>query len=148
MIIRLCVPAALLLVSCSIWAATAPAQPAAVPSAAGSLFQVLLGLAVVLGLIAVSAWLLKRLSPGALSGAGGLRVVGGILVGPKERVVLVEFRDSWLLLGVTAGQITLLQSSDRPPEATSPVAAMPAAQFSDWMKQFLQKGRQPNHNQG
>jgi flagellar protein FliO/FliZ len=38
-------------------------------------------------------------------GAGGLKVVGGVLVGPKERVVVVEFGDSWLLLGVSAAKV-------------------------------------------
>lgn len=127
-----------------LFAAQAPV--AASPNAGGSLLQVISGLILVLALIAVSAWFLRKMSPGALAGAGGLRVVGGVLVGPKERVVVVEFRDSWLLLGVTAGQVTLLQSGLRPTDGVNASPVLPAAQFSDWMKQVLQKSRQSNHN--
>ena len=124
------------------------AKPVAAPvSAAGSLTQVMFGLACVLALIAICAWLVKKMAPGSLAGAGGLKVVGGVLVGPKERVVLLEFGDSWLLLGVTAGQVSLLQSIPRP-DNTDTSQSLSSPQFSDWMKQFLQKNRQSNHNQG
>ena len=76
-----------------------------------------------------------------------LKVVGGVLVGPKERVVVVEFGDSWPLLGVTAGQVSLLHSLPRPGNADTQMAAS-SPQFADWLKQFLQKSRQSNHNQG
>ena len=116
-------------------------------SAAGGLTQVMFGLACVLALIGGCAWLVRKMAPGALAGAGGLKVVGGVLVGPKERVVVVEFGDSWLLLGVTARQVSLLHSLPRPGNADSQMAAS-SPQFADWLKQFLQKSRQSNHNQG
>lgn len=124
------------------------AKPAGAPvSAAGSFTQVMFGLVCVLALIAVCAWLVKKMAPGSLTGAGGLKVVGGVLVGPKERVVLLEFGDSWLLLGVTSGQVSLLQSIPRP-DINNPAQSPSSPQFSDWMKQFLQKSRQSNDNQG
>ena len=116
-------------------------------SAAGGLTQVMFGLACVLALIGGCAWLVRKMAPGALAGAGGLKVVGGVLVGPKERVVVVEFADSWLLLGVTAGQVSLLQTLPKPGNADAQLAAS-SPQFADWLKQFLQKSRQSNHNQG
>ncbi|RTL00537.1 MAG: flagellar biosynthetic protein FliO [Neisseriaceae bacterium] len=116
-------------------------------SAAGGLTQVMFGLACVLALIAGCAWLVRKMSPGAFSGAGGLRVVGGVLVGPKERLVVVEFGSDWLLLGVTAGQVSLLQTLPKPAESdAASIASSP--QFSDWLKQFLHKSHQSNHNQG
>lgn len=127
--------------------AEAVARAAPPVSAAGGLTQVMFGLACVLALIAACAWLVRKMAPGALAGAGGLRVVGGVLVGPKERVVVVEFGESWLLLGVTAGQVSLLQTLPRPGNADAQLAAS-SPQFADWLKQFLQKSRQSNHNQG
>jgi len=122
-------------------AAGQPAAPVAGQASAG-LLQVLLGLAVVLALIAGCAWLIRRFSPGALASQGGLRVVGGVFVGPKERVVLVEFRDNWLLLGVTAGQVNLLHASTRPEDgASDPVAGFKSPAFSAWLQQTLRNGR-------
>ena len=46
-----------------------------------SFMQVMLGLGLVLAAIAATAWLLKRLSPGQVTAAGSLRVVGGVAIG-------------------------------------------------------------------
>ena len=64
-----------------------------------SLLQVLFALLIVLGAIGLFAWLMRRFVPGQ-GGAGGLlKVVGGVMVGPKERLVVVEVGDTWLVLG-------------------------------------------------
>lgn len=113
----------------------APLQAAetAVPplpaSSLSSLLQVLFGLGLVLAAIAGTAWLLRRLAPGQIAGAGAMRVVGGVMVGPKERVVLVDVGETRLVLGVAPGQVNLLLEMPRPagetPAAASPVAATP-----------------------
>ena len=36
------------------------------------------------------------------------------MVGPRERVVVVEVENTWLLLGVGAGQVRLLDKRDKP----------------------------------
>lgn len=88
--------------------AQAAAQTAA-PSAAG-LGQTLLALAVVVGTVFALAWLARR---SGLPGRGAqnlMRSVSSLSVGARERVVVVEIEDSWLVLGVTAQNVTLLQS--------------------------------------
>jgi len=76
---------------------------------AGSLLQVLLGLVVVLALIAGAAWASRRLNRLRLGAAGsGLRVLGGLAVGARERVVLVEVGGTQLLLGVAPGRVQAL----------------------------------------
>ena len=78
-----------------------------VGSTAGSvvgLFQVVFALAVVLAAIVLFGWLLRRWMPASLGASGVLRVIGGVMVGPKERLVLVEMGDTWLLLGVAGAQ--------------------------------------------
>ena len=76
--------------------------------------QVMLGLGLVLAAIAATAWLLKRLSPGQVTAAGSLRVVGGVAIGPKERVVLVDIGDTRLVLGVAPGHVSTLHQMPRP----------------------------------
>ncbi|GAA0578958.1 flagellar biosynthetic protein FliO [Halomonas salifodinae] len=65
-------------------------------------------LALVLGLIFLSRYLLTRLGPRRHAQALNLRVVASTPLGPKERVVVVEVDDTWLVLGVGGGRITPL----------------------------------------
>ena len=83
------------------------------PVSIGGVLQVLFGLAVVLATVAGAAWLLKRLAPGQISAGGAIKLIGGIAVGPKERVVVVEVGDTWLVVGVAPGQVTALHNMPR-----------------------------------
>lgn len=90
-----------------------PVSPAGSPSVTGVL-QVTLALGVVLLAILATAWLMRRLGAGQLGQPGKIRLVGGVAVGPKERVVIVEVQDTWLVLGVTAVEINALHSLPKP----------------------------------
>jgi flagellar protein FliO/FliZ len=119
----------------------APAfQPS--PVSFWSLLQVLFALALVLGAVAGAAWLLRRFSPGQNLVAGTLRVVGGVAVGPKERVVLVDVGDVWLVVGVAPGQVNALHTL---PKQTHNVADdVPTGEqknFAAWLKQAVQARR-------
>lgn len=80
--------------------------------AVGNLFQVTLGLALVLGLIFAAAWAVKRYTvlPGGVSGA--LRIVSVLPMGQREKVVLVQVGEKQLLLGVAPGRISTLHVLD------------------------------------
>ena len=119
----------------SAYAASAP-TPAATSIA--SLLQVLFGLGLVLGAIAGTAWLLRRLAPGQISAAGSLRVVGGVAVGPKERVVLVDVGDTRLVLGVAPGHVSTLHQMPRPVMENTPVETV-AETFSARLRGLLNK---------
>ena len=84
-----------------------------------SLVQVVLALALVLGAIVLFAWLMRRFVPGQAGAGGLLKVIGGVMVGPKERVVVVEVGDTWLLLGVAASGVTLVHSMAKPASAAA-----------------------------
>jgi flagellar protein FliO/FliZ len=102
------------------------------PVSMGGVFQVFFGLAVVLATVALVAWLLKRLAPGHVSAGGTLKLVGGIAIGPKERVVVVEIGDTWLVLGVAPGQVTALHQL---PKIESDInEGFPASpRFAEWL---------------
>lgn len=89
--------AALALANAPAYAQSAPAGP--------SLAPMLIALVFVLALIPVAMWLLKRLGGAQPAGNAGLRVVGELALGPRERIVVVEAGERWLLLGVTAASI-------------------------------------------
>lgn len=120
-------------------ASTAPVAPG-MPFL--SLLQVMLGLGLVLGAIAGSAWLLKRLGPGQVGASGALRVVAGVAVGPKERVVLVDVGDTRLVLGVAPGHVSTLHQMPRPAdEPTHPPMEPMASLFQDKLRALLNKKR-------
>ena len=86
-------------------AQTVPAEP----PLTGGLLQATLGLALVLGLIVAFAWVAKRLTPGTLRGSGvPLTIVASQSVGQRERVVVVEVADHWVVLGVAPGRVSAL----------------------------------------
>jgi flagellar protein FliO/FliZ len=116
-----------------------PPPPAAMTS--GSVMQVIFSLILVLALVGLVAWLLKRISMPQHGAASLLKVVGGVAVGQRERVVLVEINDTWLILGVAPGQVRTLH--------TMPKGQIPAqpdhnfgnadGKFQVWLKQMVEK---------
>lgn len=79
-------------------------------SIAGMFFSLLL----VIALIFALAWLIRRVQNLRGLRRGSLQLVGGLSVGPKERVVLVQLGEQQYLLGVAAGSVNLLQRLDAP----------------------------------
>lgn len=119
--------------------ATAPA--AAETSTLGLLFQALLALLVVLAALFAFLWLLRRLTPVHMGTQGVVRVVGGVMLGTRERLVVVEVADQWLLLGVAAGRVNHLHTMPRPPVEPGQ-AAMPAASpFASKLAELLTRHR-------
>lgn len=70
--------------------------------------QVTLVLILIIGIILLCAWLFRKINGTALGQSKLLNVVGSVSVGQRERVVIVELNDTWLVLGVAAGNITKL----------------------------------------
>ena len=111
------------------------------PVSLGGMLQVLLGLGLVLAAVAGSAWLLRRFSPGQIGAGGAVKVIGGVAVGPKERLVLVEIGETWLVLGVAPGQVNTLHTLAKP-EGGAFAAEVPSGGgeqgFSSWLKLAMQ----------
>lgn len=117
--------------------------PQAAPAAdlGGSLWQLLLGLAIVLALVIGSLWVLKKLVAPRGESAGLLRVVAGTAVGTRERVVIVEVGTTWLVLGVAPGRVSALAEVPRQSGAAQPVGpdALPGERFPDWLRKLAQR---------
>ena len=117
------------------------APPAVATASAGGVWQVFLGLAIVLATIGGAAWLIKRFVPGQVGAGGVLKLVGGMMVGPKERLVLVEIGDTWLLLGVTAGQVNTLHTLPKPQNISNEAEPFNDHAFPVWLKRAMQRNR-------
>lgn len=75
--------------------------------------QVLLGLVLVIAVIVVLLWLLRRVTA-LQQQRQAIKIVAATSLGSRERVMLVQIGSQQLLLGVTPSQITTLARYDQP----------------------------------
>ena len=115
------------------------AQAADQPSMALDLFKVLFGLVVVLGAMAAVLWLLKRAGVGRAQAGGVVKVVGGVSVGNRERVLVLEIADQWVVVGVAPGRVSALANLPRQEQPAPTEAPLPDNQFATWLKQKIDK---------
>lgn len=112
---------------------------AAVPG--GSMLQVVFSLFLVLAAIVLAAWILKRINFPQYGAGNLLKVVSGVAVGQRERIVLVEVGDTWLVVGVAPGQVRTLHSLPKS-EVPAELGSNPQAgdgKFQGWLKQMMEK---------
>jgi flagellar protein FliO/FliZ len=76
--------------------------------------SLMVSLTLVLGAAFVFLRILKRFQPGGEQSAE-LAFMRAVPIGPRERIVLIRWRDEVLLLGVSAGAVTLLTRGPAPP---------------------------------
>ena len=117
--------------------ATAPA-PAV--SAAGSLLQVFIGLVAVLLLIAATAWVAKRFGVTRGGTSSVLQVISSASVGARERVVVVEVGESWLVVGVAPGSVNALMTLPRG-QIQPPATPGFNASFAAGLQNLIEKRR-------
>lgn len=109
------------------------------------LIQMILGLLVVLGGILGLAWFMRRMPGMQGRSLGGLRVLAGLPVGTRERIVLVQVGETQLLLGVAPGRVQTLHVLDRPVEDIP--AASTTAGFEHPFAQRFKAALERNHGQ-
>jgi flagellar protein FliO/FliZ len=67
-----------------------------------------IGLLIVLSVFFLCVWGVRKLSGLTVSSAGKMRVVGGLSLGMREKVILLQVGKKQLILGVTPGRIETL----------------------------------------
>jgi flagellar protein FliO/FliZ len=130
------------LVFCSLWLATAQAQTApgsAVPTASlgGSIAQMVFGLGVVLLLLFAGLWVLKKITGTSGVNNSLVKVVGGTAIGTRERIVVVEMGQTWLVLGVTPNSINTL--AEMPRQALPPGGSSQTPDFAKWLRATIER---------
>ncbi|RJG15580.1 flagellar biosynthetic protein FliO [Massilia cavernae] len=120
-----------------------PMQSPNVGTSAGNLIQTIFALLLVLGLLAGLAWFMKRYGPKAVGGPANLRLVGALNLGGRERIMVVEVGDQWIVVGASPGRVNALATM---PKQHGPEHAAilhpnpaPAGGFADWLKQTIDK---------
>lgn len=103
------------------------------------MMQMTFGLLLVLALIGALGWGVSRLRGIVPTGQAPVKVVGATAVGTRERVVVVEVGGQWLVVGVGAGGVTLLDKIAPQPLAAAPSATAELPRFAAWLKQAMDK---------
>jgi flagellar protein FliO/FliZ len=102
--------------------------------------QVIFSLIFVLAAIVLVAWILKRINLPQNAAGSALKVISGVAVGQRERIVLVEVNDTWLVVGVAPGQVTALHTMPKNVLPTTDSATPEADnKFKNWLKVVMEK---------
>lgn len=98
-------------------------------------------LALVIVIILICTALLKRWSNHTTRHGAHLRIVGSTAVGNRERIVIVEVEDTWLVVGVGGGRITKLHERPAPEAPPATASTPPSSRFSRRLSKALAAGR-------
>ncbi|QPO22135.1 flagellar biosynthetic protein FliO [Pseudomonas sp. Y39-6] len=117
--------------------AAASAAPVVSSGIGGQLTQLVLGLLLVVGLIFVLAWLMRRVQNIGPGNAQVIEMIGSRALGPRDRLVLVQVGEEQILLGLTPGRITPLHVLKTPVNVAPTQAATP--EFAQRLMELLGK---------
>ena len=98
-------------------------------------FTVVFSLLFIVLLIFGLAWMVRRLGSVSALGNQSLKVVAGLSVGTREKVVLIEVGGQQVLVGVAPGRVSHLCSFDHPVVNTSVTGG---SDFTAKIKKLLQ----------
>lgn len=118
----------------------ASSTPSLITGSAGAqLMQLLLGLVLVVGLIFLLAWLVRRVQQVVPRGNQAIRLISSQALGPRDRLVLVQVGEEQVLLGLTPGRITPLHVMRQPVHAAESEPAQP--EFAQRLLELLNKDK-------
>ncbi len=107
------------------------------PMSAPYLIKLTGGLVLVVAVIFALAWMVKRLNLTQHSQNGLLRIVAGLAVGTKDRIVLVQVGEEQILLGLSPGRIEKLHTLSEP--ITIEGSTHPTTPFAQKLSKLMNK---------
>ena len=107
--------------------------------------QIVISLVLVLLIIFVSAWMLRRFGrfPGVADGQ--LKVLGALSVGQRERILLLQVGDEQILVGVTSSRISTLHHLNSPVEIPENAKSL-SGSFAEKLTAAMQKTSSPKND--
>jgi flagellar protein FliO/FliZ len=98
----------------------------------------IVSLLLVLAMVVAFAFITKRFQPARLN-SQGISLVTSMALSAKERIIVIQVGDKQQLLGVTAQQITLLDTLDEPLTMNKPLTAELGQSFMGLLQKRFQK---------
>lgn len=83
------------------------------PFSTEAVLQLILGLLFVIALILLLAWIARR-SLGVTQTGRHMRIITGLPLGAREKIILVEVGKEQILLGVAPGRVSLITRFEEP----------------------------------
>lgn len=117
--------------------ATAEDEPTAVlePMSSPYLLKLTAGLIAVVLAIFVLAWLVKKFNLTQQSAHGLIRIVAGLSIGTRDRIVLLQVGEEQILVGLTPGRISRLHTLAHPLDA--PDAQSVSGSFANKLNRIM-----------
>ncbi len=115
------------------------AEPPAATVSTGTYLQACLALALIVAILGGTAWLARKLSGGKGFGQGIAKVIGGVTLGPRERVVVLEVGNDWLVIGIVPGQIRTLHRLEKGTLPDSTALDAGDKPFAQWLNSVKAK---------
>jgi flagellar protein FliO/FliZ len=125
----------------SVFAAEAVSTPAA------GFLQIMLALLFVIALMLALAWVMKRVAPMQGQQQLGMKIIGSLHLGQREKIMVVEVGDQWLILGVTPSGISRLESMPRQEHLLQNGTPVAGKAFQSWLQSKIAK-RAESQNTG
>ncbi|WP_313088022.1 flagellar biosynthetic protein FliO [Pseudomonas sp.] len=125
---------------------TLAAEPAASMSSTGmgsQMTKLLVGLLLVIGLIFLLAWMLRRVQQINPRSNQAIKLISSHALGPRERLVLVQVGSEQVLLGLSAGRITPLHVLEEPVHLPDAEPANP--EFAQRLMELLGRDQKDKH---
>ncbi len=119
-------------------------KPYSSPVTGGTVVQWFVGLLIVLVIIVGSSWLLRRYGNISSNAGKGLKIIGGISIGSREKVLLLQAGKKQLIIGVAPGQVSMLHVLDEEDielnsEMKGQENELAEVSFSDHLKKIIGK---------
>ena len=108
---------------------------------AADYFQVFLGLMVVVVAIVAMAWMIKRIGHIQTRSSGAMKILGGVPVSQRERIILLQVGKEQIVVGVAPGQINTLHVLKEPIDVDAPTQTVQGS-FYDRLQSVLKGERQ------
>jgi flagellar protein FliO/FliZ len=106
----------------------------------GAFLQAFGGLLLIVVLMFAGAWLFRRGGGLQAMARGPVKLIGGVSVGARERVLVLEVADTWLVVGVAPGQVRALHTMARQEPLPGSTDSGTPAGFPALLARLVQRG--------
>lgn len=111
------------------------------PFSLSNITPIIVGLLVCIGLIILTAFILKRMMGFKVGIRGEINIVSGVSLGTREKLVLIAVGDTYILVGMTPNSINKIHKFDEKPFQETNEVETKQPSFASMIQESLRKGR-------